>query len=128
MKKSRFSPKQLERYKKRLAALKQDLLFQINGLGADSKSEMENGGSAGTPGYGMHLADAASNSYERDIAMGLASSEREILMEIDEAIARVNDGTFGYCLGSGEPIPKERLDAIPYARYTREYQEKSETR
>lgn len=125
-KKTRFTPRVLEQYRKKLFALRQDILSQINGLSTDSLSEMESGGTSGTPGYGMHLADAAANSYERDVAMGLASSEREILFEIEEALARINDGTYGFCLGSGDPIPKERLDAIPYAKYTREYQEKME--
>jgi RNA polymerase-binding transcription factor DksA len=118
----RFSPKVLEYYKKKLLALRRDVLSQIDGLEEDSTSQP--GDIGGAPGYGMHLADAASSSHERDISMGVASYSRELLFEIDEALSRIEDGSFGICLGSGEPIPKERLEAVPYTKYTREYQEK----
>lgn len=124
--KLRFSPKVLEVYKKKLHALKHDMVSQISGLEAESLQQMADGNNGGAPGYGMHLADAASSSYERDISIGVASTGREILFEIDEALARIEEGTYGICLGSGEQIPKERLDAVPYAKYTRDYQEKIE--
>ena len=65
----------------------------------------------------FHLADAGSDSYEIDNTLGLMDSERRILSEIDAALDRIEDGTYGICPGDGEKIPKKRLAAIPWARY-----------
>ena len=65
----------------------------------------------------IHMADLGTDSYEIDNIIGLMDSERKILMEIDEALSRIEDGTYGICQGRGEQIPKERLKAIPWARY-----------
>jgi DnaK suppressor protein len=65
----------------------------------------------------IHMADLGTDSYEIDNIIGLMDSERKILVEIDEALSRIEDGTYGICQGRGEPIPKQRLKAIPWARY-----------
>ncbi|MHC4115891.1 MAG: TraR/DksA family transcriptional regulator [Planctomycetota bacterium] len=65
----------------------------------------------------FHMADAASDNYEIENALGLMESERKILVEIDDALRRVEDGNYGICEGAGEFIPKKRLHAIPWARY-----------
>ncbi len=73
--------------------------------------------------YGQHLADAGSESFERDIAYNLISNQKEILAEIDEAIKRIKNGTYGICEVTGKPIPESRLLSIPYTRCTKEGQE-----
>lgn len=65
----------------------------------------------------IHMADLGTDSYEIDNIIGLMDSERKILVEIDEALSRIEDGTYGICQGRGEPIPRQRLKAIPWARY-----------
>jgi len=65
----------------------------------------------------IHMADLGTDSSEIDNIIGLMDSERKILVEIDNALSRIEDGTYGICQGRGEPIPKERLKAIPWARY-----------
>lgn len=65
----------------------------------------------------IHMADMGSDSYEIENTIGLMSSERKILVEINEALDRMENGTYGICEGKGEPIPKARLEAIPWARY-----------
>ena len=64
-----------------------------------------------------HMADIGTDSYEIDNILGLMNSERKILIEIDEALERIENGTYGICEINGEPIPKARLEAIPWARY-----------
>jgi RNA polymerase-binding protein DksA len=64
-----------------------------------------------------HMADFGTDSYEIDNILGLMDSERKILIEIDEALDRIENGTYGICEINGEPIPKARLEAIPWARY-----------
>lgn len=64
-----------------------------------------------------HMADLGSDNFELENTLGLVDSERRILEEIEDALIRIDDGTYGICEGNGEPIPKARLEAIPWARY-----------
>ena len=64
-----------------------------------------------------HMADNGTDNYEIDNILGLMDSERKILMEIDIALNRIENGTYGICEMNGETIPKARLKAIPWARY-----------
>src|SRR6476469_2508026 len=76
--------------------------------------------------FGMHQADAGSDAYDRDFALSLLSQEQDALYEIDEALKRVELGTYGICEMSGKPIPRARLEAIPFARFTVECQSQLE--
>ena len=68
-----------------------------------------------------HIADAGSDNYEIENTLGLMNSERKLLREIDEALDRIENGTYAICEGNGKPIPKARLEAIPWAKYCVEY-------
>ena len=68
-----------------------------------------------------HPANIASDNYEQEFTLGLLESERTLLAEIDEALGRIEEGTYGVCLGSGEAIPPARLEARPWAKYTIDY-------
>jgi len=68
-----------------------------------------------------HMADAGSDNYEIENTLGLMDSERKLMREIDEALYRTENGTYGICEGSGKSIPKARLKAIPWAKYCVEY-------
>lgn len=72
--------------------------------------------------YGQHLADAGSESFERDMAYCLLSTEKEMIDEIDAAIERMKEGTYGVCELTGKSIPEARLKAVPFTRYTIEGQ------
>jgi RNA polymerase-binding transcription factor DksA len=76
--------------------------------------------------FGMHQADAGSDAYDRDFALSLLSQEQDALYEIDEALKRIELGTYGKCEMSGKPIPHARLEAIPFARFTVECQSQLE--
>jgi DnaK suppressor protein len=65
----------------------------------------------------IHMADLGTDNYEIENILGLMDSERKILSEISDALRRIEDGTYGICENGGEQIPKERLKAIPWARY-----------
>ena len=82
------------------------------------------GEGADASAFGMHQADAGSDAYDRDFALNLLSQEQDALHEIEEALDRVDNGTYGICEGSGEPIPRLRLEAMPFARCTVEFQER----
>ena len=74
----------------------------------------------------MHQADAGSDAYEKDFALSLLSQEQDALYEIEEALKRIEGGTYGVCEMSGPPIPVNRLEAIPFARFTVDCQSRFE--
>jgi DnaK suppressor protein len=76
--------------------------------------------------FGMHQADAGSDAYDRDFALSLLSQEQDALYEIDQALKRIELGTYGTCEMSGKQIPHMRLEAIPFARFTVECQSQLE--
>lgn len=125
-KKSRFSQKELEEYQESLLNLKDDLMKQIQEISEESlrKSQKEASGDIGS--HSLHLADRASDAYERDFNLGLVSSEKRIVVEIDQALKRIEQNEFGFCQCCGKPITKQRLKAIPYARHRTKCQEEIE--
>lgn len=102
------------KYYKILQELRERLLQQMDGLAKDSAQEV--------PSYSLHMADSGTDNFDRDFALSLLSSDQDALYEIEEAIKRIEKGTYGICELTGKPIPKARLDAIPWARFTVEAQ------
>lgn len=76
--------------------------------------------------YSQHMADAGTDTFDRDFALSMVSNEQDLLYEIDEAIQRIFDGSYGICLNTGKPIPRERLIAVPFTRYSLEGQREQE--
>jgi len=105
---------------KRLLDLRDSLVDAMAGVAQDNLRSRAEGSEASA--FGMHQADAGSDAYDRDFALNLLSQEQDALYEIEEALTRVNRGTYGVCEVSGKKIPKARLEAIPYARLTVECQ------
>ncbi|MEO6053769.1 MAG: TraR/DksA C4-type zinc finger protein [Chthoniobacterales bacterium] len=108
----------LKKQKERLLQLKDTLLDSMSGVARDSLRTESNEASA----FGMHQADAGSDAYDRDFALSLISQEQDALYEIDEALKRVDNGTYGTCEISGKHVPRARLEALPFTRYTVECQ------
>ena len=77
-------------------------------------------------GYSYHMADMASDDYEREFSLGRATDEQKVLYLIDEAMKRVEDGTYGSCLQCGKAISKSRLAALPYSELCIECQKANE--
>jgi len=78
--------------------------------------------------FSEHMADAASDSYDRDCALALLSSAQEALYEIELALNRIASGTYGICELSGEVIETDRLKAIPWTRFSKAAQVQLENR
>ena len=114
----------LREQKKRLLALRDAMLDSMNGVAQDNLRARAESNEASA--FGMHQADAGSDAYDRDFALNLLSQEQDALYEIDEALKRIELGTYGTCEMSGKPINKERLEAIPFARLTVECQSQIE--
>jgi RNA polymerase-binding transcription factor DksA len=114
----------LIKQRERLLQLKDTLLDSMNGVGRDTLRSRAEGGEASA--FGMHTADAGSDAYDRDFALSLLSQERDSLFEIDASLKKIEDGNYGLCEISGKPIPHNRLEALPFARYTVECQSELE--
>jgi DnaK suppressor protein len=106
--------------KSKLLQLRDTLLDSMMGVSRDTLRARAEGSEASA--FGMHQADAGSDAYDRDFALSLLSQEQDALYEIEEALKRVDAGTYGICEMSGKPIPHARLEAIPFARFTVECQ------
>lgn len=74
----------------------------------------------------IHMADIGSDNYYQEFALDLVDGERKLLKEIDLALLRIESGEYGICLGTGKPIPKTRLEAVPWTKYSVEYAKKLE--
>ncbi|VVM06851.1 General stress protein 16O [Methylacidimicrobium cyclopophantes] len=114
----------LEKQKRRLKELRDDILGQMQGIAQDSLRVRPEGSEA--TGFGMHQADAGTDAYDKDFALTLLSQEQDALYEIEEALKRIEAGTYGVCEMSGKPIPLQRLEAVPHARFTVECQRQVE--
>jgi len=74
----------------------------------------------------IHMADIGSDNYEQEFALGLMDSERKLVAEILAALKRIQNRTYGICEGTGNPIPRQRLEGIPWTRYCLEYAQQME--
>jgi DnaK suppressor protein len=97
-------------YYQRLLDLRDQLTRQMNGLAKESAQELS--------GYSLHMADSGTDNFDRDFALSLLSSDQDAVYEIEEALKRIEKNTYGICELSGKPIPRSRLEAIPWTRFT----------
>ena len=110
--------------KEKLLQLRDAMVDSMAGVAQDTLRSRAEGSEASA--FGMHQADAGSDAYDRDFALSLLSQEQDALYEIDQALKRIELGTYGKCEMSGKPIPRARLEAIPFARFTVECQSQLE--
>ena len=114
----------VRKQKEKLLQLRDAVVDSMAGVAHGTLRSRAEGSEASA--FGMHQADAGSDAYDRDFALSLLSQEQDALYEIDEALKRVEVGTYGKCEMSGKPIPHARLEAIPFARFTVECQSQLE--
>jgi DnaK suppressor protein len=110
--------------KEKLLQLRDAMVDSMAGVAQDTLRSRAEGSEASA--FGMHQADAGSDAYDRDFALSLLSQEQDALYEIDQALKRIELGTYGTCEMSGKQIPHARLEAIPFARFTVECQSQLE--
>jgi RNA polymerase-binding transcription factor DksA len=103
-----------QKYYETLIELRERLVAQMNGLAKESAEEMAS--------YSLHMADSGTDNFDRDFALSLLSSDQDAIYEIEEALKRIEKNTFGVCELTGKAIPKARLEAIPWTRFTVEAQ------
>ena len=109
-----------KKQRQRLLDLRDQITDTMYGIQNDT---IKNGAEGSdTSGSGMHQGDAGSDAYDRDFALNMLSKEANALGEIEEALQRLELGTYGVCEESGAKIPNPRLEAMPFARLTVERQ------
>jgi RNA polymerase-binding transcription factor DksA len=115
--KSRLKSSDIEKFKLLLLQKRAEILGDVSCM-TNETLKRERSDLSNVP---FHMADVGSDNYELENTLGLMDEEVRILAQIDAALGRIEDGTYGICVGSGKPIPKARLEAIPWARYCVEY-------
>jgi RNA polymerase-binding transcription factor DksA len=114
----------MRKQKQNLLQLRDAMVDSMAGVAEGTLRSRAEGSEASA--FGMHQADAGSDAYDRDFALSLLSQEQDALYEIDQALKRIEMGTYGKCEMSGKSIPHARLEAIPFARFTVECQSQLE--
>jgi DnaK suppressor protein len=112
--KTKLSKKELNHYRELLLLKRRELVGDLHAM----ENEALRSGGGNLSHMPIHMADIGTDTYDQDFMLGLAANERTQLREIDAALARIEDRSYGVCQLTGKPIPKARLDAKPWAKYT----------
>ena len=126
MTRKKMDKKKLEFYKKLLLKLKDDFTHDIKNMSTNPIAETND--SRDVSGHVQHMADVATDMYDREFNLELASNERDLLYKVDLALKRIADKSFGICGECKKPIAAARLKAIPYTETCLKCQEKLETK
>lgn len=113
-KKSPFNKRELARFRAILLAKRSELIGDVNNM----EREALQGNAGSLSNLPQHMADQGSDAYDQSLALDLAAAERRQIKEIDDALQRIENGTYGLCELTGKPIRPERLEEIPWARHS----------
>lgn len=113
VRKTKLSPEDLDHYRTLLLIKRAELVGDLSAMEAEALQA--SGNLSNVP---IHMADIGTDTYDQDFMLGLAETERKQLREIDDALQRIEDKTYGVCQMTGRTIPKSRLNAKPWAKYT----------
>lgn len=116
----------IETFKQMLLQKRREILRNVNEFANEALKKSRLDASGDLSSMPIHMADLGTDNYEQEFALGLMDSERRLLTEIDDALARIENGTYGICEGTNKPILKARLQAQPWARYCVDYARKLE--
>ena len=119
-KKSRLTSTDTERFKQVLEK-RREIIGNVNEMENEALRQSRMDAAGDLSSMPIHMADIGTDNYEQEFALGLMDGERKMLKEIDDALQRIEQGTYGICESTGRPIAKARLEAQPWARYCVEY-------
>lgn len=115
---AKVTKKETEKYRRALVEKKDSLSQEmLKNKDAGQENSEENT---------QDIADKASSSYTKEFLFSLSDSERLLVQQIEQALARIEDGNYGLCTNCGNPIPEKRLDAVPWTPYCVDCMELSE--
>jgi RNA polymerase-binding protein DksA len=113
-----FSPRELEQFRELLLAKRRELVGDMSSMEREALRSTTGTNLSNLP---IHMADMGTDNYEQEFTLGLVEKDRQLLREINSALAKIQNGTYGLCEGTGKPIAKARLEVIPWTKYGIEY-------
>lgn len=113
--KSPLTRRELAKYRELLLLKRADIVGNVSSMESEA---LTGGGSGSLSHLPQHMADAGSDTYDQSLSLDIAASQRKLLQEIDDAIERIDNNTYGICQLLGIPIGKARLEAKPWAKYS----------
>jgi RNA polymerase-binding protein DksA len=124
--KKKLTKTELKDFKKLILKKKEAILDELQHITDDTLKQSQKDASGDISGYTYHMADVATDNYDREFSLGLASNERRAAYELDDALKRIDEETFGICDECKGMISKARLKAVPSARLCIKCQKKRE--
>ncbi|OQA03735.1 MAG: RNA polymerase-binding transcription factor DksA [Planctomycetes bacterium ADurb.Bin401] len=112
-----LSPDEVEHFRELLHEKRQEIVGDVNHIEDEALKKSRLDASGDLSSMPIHMADIGTDNYEQEFSLNLLDSERKILHEINLALARIDDETYGICEATGRGISKARLEARPWARY-----------
>lgn len=119
--KSPLTAADIEHFRQMLLEKRKEILKNVNEIEDEALKKSRQDATGDLSSMPIHMADLGTDNYEQEFALGLMDSERNLIKEIDDALERIEQGTYGICECTGKQITKARLEAQPWARYCVEY-------
>jgi len=123
---NRMKKSELKKFKEVLLDLKDRIMKEIDRIESDTLGKSQKDLSGDLSGYTLHMADLGTDAFEREFMLNLATNKQELLYEIDEALQKIEEGTYGICESCNKPIPQKRLKALPFAKFCKKCQQEIE--
>lgn len=120
-----FTPRELELFRDQLLAKRREIVGDMSSMEREALRSSSGSNLSNLP---LHMADMGTDNYEQEFTLGLMEKDRKLLRDLNDGLAKIQNGTFGICEGTGRPISRARLEAQPWARYSIEYARKLERR
>lgn len=120
-----FAPRELELFRDQLLAKRREIVGDMTSMEREALRSSSGSNLSNLP---LHMADMGTDNYEQEFTLGLMEKDRKLLRDLNDGLAKIQNGTFGICEGTGKPISRARLEAQPWARYSIEYARKLERR
>lgn len=118
--------KERKMFQDKLLELKERVMKDLGRIESETLGKSQKDFTGDLSGYSLHMADAGTDTFDREFSLELASNQQEFLYEIDEALKRIEEKTYGKCEMCGCKIPTKRLNALPFAKNCIKCQEKVE--
>ena len=119
--KPHLTAKELAAFKAMLLERRREILQNVHEIEGETLRKSRLDASGDLSSMPIHMADLGTDNFQQEFSLELMDSERRLITEIDDALHRIDAGTYGICEGTGKPISKARLEAQPWARYSVEY-------
>ena len=125
-KQKKLTAAETQHFKAMLLQKRIEIIGSVNEMEDETLKKSRLDASGDLSSMPIHMADIGTDNYQQEFSLELMDSERKLLREIDDALGRIDNKKYGICEGTGEIIPKARLEAKPWARYSIEYARKIE--